>query len=76
MSLSVWDTYIGVSGRLGDYRGTVIPGTVRVSYKDAEGIRRTVNICADGARQLARALRLNADVLDPPKPRKAARRDR
>lgn len=74
MSLSEWDTYVGVNGRLSDFSNGHFPGSVRVTYKDTEGIQRVVNICPSGARRLALALRKSADVLDPPKPRKRANR--
>lgn len=73
MSLSTTDTFVGTSRRLDgyQYRDSGYPrGTVRVSYKDESGTTHVVNICADGARLLAKALKVNADAIDPPKPRK------
>lgn len=71
MSLNETDTFVGTSRRLDGYaRGGWPQGKVRVSYVDEGGTTRIVNICASGARLLAKALKENADVIDPPAPRK------
>lgn len=71
MALSIHDTFIGTTQSLSGYeRGGYASPSVRVSYKDENGNRQIVTICAYGARVLAKALNKNADLIDPPKPKR------
>lgn len=65
--------FVGPRRRLdgfGKSAGTWPQGHVYVSYKDEDGNSRQANLCVEGARQMALALKQSADFLDPPKPRR------
>lgn len=73
MALNIHKAYIGTTSSLARYqwpKNQRSTGEVRVSYEDADGDRQIVTICPEGARTLARALKENADLIDPPKPRR------
>jgi hypothetical protein len=72
--LSTSDTFIGLTTSLDNYEydgrsGRATPD-VRVSYIDTNGNRQIVNICAYGARTLAKGLNDMANKADPPRKRK------
>ena len=71
--ISTRDAYVGITTPLSNYEydgrsGRATP-EVRVSYVDSDGDRQIVNICAGGARVLAKALNDMANKADPPRKR-------
>jgi len=65
MSIDLDKAWVGTTNNLGWEQSWVA-----VRYEDEDGEVQEAFLCANGARVLAKSLRFNADVIDPPKPRK------
>ena len=67
------DTFIGTVQRLDAFsrRDRWPKAEVRISYM-FNGERQVITICPEGARTLAKALKHNADLADPPRKRQTA----